>query len=88
MQLHHLSNSIQVTLLPKRIPRLLAIDDPLVQLCLINGANCRDIDHKPQKGVIGSVGEEGPELSGFLKVPVVEHPQTFLVLVVFGTKVD
>ena len=87
MELYHFSNRIEVVLFSECVPRLFPVHDSLVLSCLVGGGKGRDLHHETQEGIVRGVREEGPELSGFLKVPVTKHPHGIIHLEVLSPKV-
>ena len=96
MDLHCLSDGIDVGLLSLWVPALLPVDHSLVLLLQGEGGGERGggirergwgFHDKPEEWVIGSVREERPELMQALEPPVVEHPKVAVNFKITGTKV-
>ena len=90
MDLHRLSNGIDVGLLSLRVPALLPVDHSLV----LFQEGGRDIQERgrgfydePEEWVIRSVGKERPELTQALEPPVIEHPKVAVNFKIKSTKV-
>ena len=87
MDLHCLSNGVNVSLLSLRVPALLPVDHRLVPLRWDIGERGRGFNDKTEEWVIGSMGEEGPELKVTLKPPVVEHTKVAVNFKITSTKI-